>query len=415
MELRAGYKLTEVGIIPDNWNVCEFGDLVNYIKGFPFKSADYTDDGVRIVRVSDTSYDSIQDSGVIYISERSAKSYKKWELREYDLVFSTVGSKPPMYDSLVGKAILVSKNHIGCLLNQNAVLIREKSLSPDLQKLLLNHFRTVRYIDFIEVIYRGNANQASITLEDLFKFKIPLPTTKTEQIAISAALSDADALIYALQKLIAKKRQIKQGAMQTLLTPLENGVLKAGWVRMKLGDVCNPSKSRFNPILSNISHKCVELEHIAQGTGMLLGCIESREQLSQKAVFQKGDILFGKLRPYLRKFLHAHFDGVCSTEIWVLKPEKGVKNEWLYYLIQLNSVVEAANQSTGTKMPRAEWSTVKNVEVFVPTSEKEQSRIATILSDMDQDIAALESKLAKYQQIKQGMMQNLLTGRIRLV
>lgn len=172
MELRAGYKQTDAGIIPDNWNVCDFGDLVNYIKGFPFKSADYTDDGVRIVRVSDTTYDSIQDSGAIYISERSAKSYKKWELREYDLIFSTVGSKPPMYDSLVGKAILVSKNHAGCLLNQNAVLIREKSLSPDLQKLLLNHFRTVRYIDFIEMIYRGNANQASITLEDLFKERL---------------------------------------------------------------------------------------------------------------------------------------------------------------------------------------------------------------------------------------------------
>ncbi len=74
-------------------------------------------------------------------------------------------------------------------------------------------------------------------------------------------------------------------------------------------------------------------------------------------MFQKGDVLFGKLRPYLSKFLMAEFDGVCTTEIWVLKTQNETVNKFLYQLVQNEKIVEAANLSTGTKMPRADWKT----------------------------------------------------------
>src|SRR5690606_9737575 len=104
-----------------------------------------------------------------YISDSKAKLYKPWKLQKGDLIISTVGSKPPMYDSLVGKAIKVTSKHDGSLLNQNALRVRAKSDTDGIQSLLLSHFRTERYIDFIEKIYRGNANQASITLQSLFE------------------------------------------------------------------------------------------------------------------------------------------------------------------------------------------------------------------------------------------------------
>lgn len=183
----------------------------------------------------------------------------------------------------------------------------------------------------------------------------------------------------------------------------------------KLGEICSLSKARLNPVLSTKNYKCVELEHLSQETGRLLNYVDSSQQLSQKSFFEKGDVLFGKLRPYLRKFLFADFEGVCSTEIWVLKPKESVVSNFLYYLIQTNRVLESANQSTGTKMPRAEWNTVGNLEILCPTTKAEQTAIAQILSDMNAEIEQLEQKLDKYRMIKQGMMQNLLTGKIRLV
>jgi type I restriction enzyme S subunit len=213
-----GFKQTELGWIPEDWEVFEFGSLINYIKGCPFKSADYQHTGVRIIRVSDTSFTDIKDNNPIYISDSKAKLYKPWKLQKGDLIISTVGSKPPMYDSLVGKAIKVTSKHDGSLLNQNALRVRAKSDTDGIQSLLLSHFRTERYIDFIEKIYRGNANQASITLQSLFEFKVPLPNSKKEQTAIATTLSDMDAEIQTLQQRLAKTKDIKQGMMQQLLT-----------------------------------------------------------------------------------------------------------------------------------------------------------------------------------------------------
>ncbi|MBL4608484.1 MAG: restriction endonuclease subunit S [Pseudomonadales bacterium] len=216
---RSGYKHTELGEIPEDWEVAEFGGLVNYVKGYPFKSSEYTGDGVRVIRVSDTTYDSIEeDDGAVFVSVSSVKKYNKWRLKENDLIFSTVGSKPPMYDSLVGKVIIVTATYDGSLLNQNAVLIRSKKGSGSFQKLLLNHFRMERYIDHIEIIYRGNANQASITLKNLFEYKLPLPSCEKEQIAIANVLSDMDTELDALQQRLNKTQQLKQGMMQELLT-----------------------------------------------------------------------------------------------------------------------------------------------------------------------------------------------------
>ncbi len=213
-----GTKPSELGEIPEDWDVVKFGSIVNYIKGYPFKSAEYTDSGIRVVRVSDTSFTSIKNENPIFVSDNSRRKYKKWSLEKDNIIFTTVGSKPPMYDSLVGKAILVESHHEGFLLNQNAVLIKPKLAAENISNLLVSHFRTERYIDHIEQIYRGNANQASITLDGLFEFEIPLPTEPEEQTAIATILSDMDNEIQTLEQRLVKTRQIKQGMMQELLT-----------------------------------------------------------------------------------------------------------------------------------------------------------------------------------------------------
>lgn len=191
-------------------------------------------------------------------------------------------------------------------------------------------------------------------------------------------------------------------------------IIPEDWKLIKLGELCEPSKTRINPLTSAVNYKCVELEHLSQETGKLLGYTDSSKLKSQKSVFEKNDILFGKLRPYLKKYFFADFNGVCSTEIWVLKAKKEIDKKWLYYLIQSDAVINKANQSTGTKMPRAEWKSVGDTLIPVPTSITEQNAIADALSDIDSLIQSLEKLIIKKQAIKQGALQELLTGKKRL-
>jgi type I restriction enzyme, S subunit len=201
---------------------------------------------------------------------------------------------------------------------------------------------------------------------------------------------------------------VKEGYKQT-----EVGVIPEDWSLVTLSEVCLLSKKKHTPINSNDNYKCIELEHVEQNTGRLLDYTESKKQLSQKNYFYIGSVLFGKLRPYLRKFHYAGFDGVCSTEMWVLLPSVNTDSKYLYYLMQSEPVIEACNKSVGTKMPRADWNIVNNTLVGLPPLP-EQKAIATALSDIDGLIDSLSKLIEKKKNIKQGAMQELLTGKKRL-
>src|SRR5438132_12214052 len=141
---------------------------------------------------------------------------------------------------------------------------------------------------------------AHLPKDKLEKVPIPLLPTKAEQEAIAGALSDADALIESLEQLIAKKRHIKQGVMQELLTGKKRLPGFSGeWEVKRFGDIAQPRKERIDPRRAGAQDFCVELEHIEQGTGCLAGYTAAGEGSSLKSVFQKGDVLFGKLRAYL--------------------------------------------------------------------------------------------------------------------
>ena len=442
--LPMGYKQTEVGVIPEDWDIFAFGELVKYKKGFPFKSVDYQISGVRIIRVSDTSYSEIKDESPIYISGKSVEQYLSWSLKEGDLIFSTVGSKPPMYDSLVGKAIQVTCKHDGSLLNQNAVRIRAKSKAKGIQSLLLNHFRTERYIGFIEIIYRGNANQASITLENLFEFKIPLPCSKEEQTAIANALSDVDALISELEKLIAKKQAIKTATMQQLLTGRtrlpqfalrEYGTPK-GYKQSELGEI--PEDWNINPLKLllkenpkyGINAPAVPLQGQLPVYVRITDISEDgyfkpsekvgvNSQLSNLYHLKDGDIVLARTGASVGKsYLYRKEDGLLVYAGFLIKisPEKAKLNPaylsqyfkteryWMWVIVN----------SMRSGQPGINGNEYGDFLLTYPSVE-EQNAIASILSDMDEEIQALEQRLGKTRQIKQGMMQELLTGKTRLV
>jgi len=191
------------------------GDIIKYFKGFAFHSIDYTSKGRRIIRVSDMGYDYIKnEENAIYINEGDAIQYEKWQLKKDDLIITTVGSKPPMYDSLVGRTIIVESKDENALLNQNAVCLRANS--KIVQGFLNTLFKKSEYVNFIESIIRGNANQGSIALEDLFKYKFLQPNNPKEQQKIASCLSSLDELIVAQTDKIEQLKKHKKGLMQGL-------------------------------------------------------------------------------------------------------------------------------------------------------------------------------------------------------
>jgi len=177
------------------------------------------------------------------------------------------------------------------------------------------------------------------------------------------------------------------------------------WEKKKLGRVVTNKSGKYNPEKETHSVKCIELEHLASETSQLLGYIDGKNSASIKNKFEKGDVLFGKLRPYLKKYLLAPFGGVCSSEIWVLKGID-ISNDFLFRIVQTNSFIDLANQSSGSKMPRADWNLVEN-GIFSFPSLPEQTKIASFLTVVDEKIQALKKKHSLLEQYKKGVMQGL--------
>ncbi len=177
------------------------------------------------------------------------------------------------------------------------------------------------------------------------------------------------------------------------------------WKEKKLGEVATNKSGKYNPEKERESVKCIELEHLSSDSSQLLGYIDGKNSGSIKNKFDKGDVLFGKLRPYLKKYLLAPFEGVCSSEIWVLKG-LNISNDFLFRIVQTDSFIDLANQSSGSKMPRADWNVVENGIFSFPTLP-EQTKIATFLTAVDEKIQALKKKKGLLEDYKKGVMQKL--------
>ena len=197
------------------------------------------------------------------------------------------------------------------------------------------------------------------------------------------------------------------------IKPFYNTTIPSDWEVMEFGDFAETQKAKYVPIV-NENLPCLELEHFDQGTGHVLGWVNSSEQKSTKNRFQKGHVLFGKLRPYLQKYWLAEFDDVCSSEVWVLSSKnKKCSNQFLFRIVQSNRFIQVANVSSGSKMPRADWNYVSIFPFPLPPLP-EQRAIAHVLSLMDTAININNQLIAQKELRKLWLMQNLLTGKKRL-
>ena len=232
---------------------------------------------------------------------------------------------------------------------------------------------------------------------------------KEEQTQIASFLSAVDEKINQLTQKHQLLSQYKQGMMQKLFSQqirfkADDGSEFGEWDTDLIRDVFTNKSKNFNP-QSEENLPCIELEHLSQNTGKILGTIDSCEQQSTKNLFEKNYVLFGKLRPYLRKFAKPQFKGVCSSEIWVLTGIK-ISNDYLFQYIQSEQFSELTNIQSGSKMPRADWNVISEADIESPCLE-EQTKIANFLSTIDQKIEVVAQQIEQAKQWKKGLLQQM--------
>lgn len=393
MDLNVGkYKMTDVGLIPFDWEVKSLGDIGVCIIGLTYKPENVKPHGIHVLRAS-----NINESGLVYNDNVfvDIAVAEKLILKEGDILICVRnGSR-----NLIGKCALIDDRIAGQTFGAFMSVFRTQ-----LYPLVFHQFKSVIIQKQINENIGATINQ--ITNKHLKSFKIPFPPNEDERILISTALNDIGSLIRNFEDLISKKLSIKYGAMQKLLAP------KKSWVKRKLGEIVD--------IIMGQSPDSLHYNNKGHGIPLIQGNadIEKRKSIQRywttkiTKKCEKGNLIMTVRAPVGLIGVASENScigrGVCSFKM------KDVDQNFLYHtLVFKESDWKAIEQ--GSTFTSANSNQIFEFEIPLPKEKSEQQKIATILSDMDEDIEALEKKLLKFQMVKQGMMQNLLTGKIRLI
>ena len=279
-----------------------------------------------------------------------------------------------------------------------------KRYDSDFIKAYFDSLKWYKEIYMISAEGARNHGLLNVPTEEFFDTKHYLPKNTAEQRKIADFLIALDRRIEAQQSLIDNLKKYKRGV---LFYVFEEMTLSddADSTTYHFSEIAQRRKEKYSPD-SGVEYPCIELEHIEQGTGRLLGSVSSTTQSSIKTVARSGDVLFGKLRPYLRKFAFAEQDIVCSSEIWAFVPSEYVIPKYLYYLVQTEHFLRVANISSGTKMPRAEWANIEKEPFDIPCILI-QEKIVSILEAIDKKICTSGDSLKMLINFRGGLLQQL--------
>lgn len=384
------YKHTELGIIPSDWRVKTISQISNPVRGgSPRPAGDprYFN-GNYIPWLTVAALTNIPISQM-YVSETESC------LTEEGSLYSRILEKETLIIANSGATLGVPKLlAIKCCANDGIAALLNFDKETNKQYLVYFINTQIKYLR--EVVATGNG-QPNLNTSLIGNIKVPLPPTLGEQIAIATALSDADDLISSLEKLIIKKRNIKQGAMQRLLQP------KDGWKEKKLGDYLDYVQPTEYLVTDTEYNDNNQTPVLTAGKTFILGYTNE-----EYGVFNSLPVIIFDDFTTAIKYVDFPFKAKSSAMKMLVPKNKNVNLRFIYELM------------LRIKYPlgdhKRHWiGEYRHLEIVLPTSPEEQNNIATILSDMDAEISALEIKLEKYRDVKLGMMQNLLTGKIRLI
>ncbi len=238
---------------------------------------------------------------------------------------------------------------------------------------------------------------------------VPVPSGE-EQAKIGSFFKLVDKAITLHQRKLEALKKLKRTLLQKMFP--KKGHLKPelrffgftnDWEQRKFQEITQRVSTSS---ISSIDFPSVEYEDIEAGSGTLNKDVKLKEKNKKGTVFNKNDILFGKLRPYLMNWLLADFKGVAVGDFWVLRSQN-CDPKFVYSLIHSKSFQEVANRSSGSKMPRADWNLVSNTLFFVPSQNNEQRKIGELFSSLDKVITLHQRKLEIYKKLKKGLLQKM--------
>lgn len=402
MDVRPGYKMTEVGVIPEDWEVSKVGYVVDLLTGFPFPSSGYSQSGVRLLRGSNVKRARVDWSDDLTAYWHSVTAdIRKYVLESGDIVVAMDGS-------LVGRSFAaLCDADVPALLLQRVARIRSKIVDVAYLKFWICSKPFTEHCGCVKT----TTAIPHISPADIRSFRVAIPSTKAEQSAIATALSDTDALIESLEKLITKKRQIKKGAMQELLTGERRLPGFTGEWEVRCIDEIAECYDNLRVPLNDAQRIKMKGDYPYCGANGVLDFIDNY-------CVDDSVILIAEDGGYFDEYMTRPIAYRMSGRFWVnnhahiLKSKLDFDQDFLFYSLVHKNILSFLASGTRAKLNKSE---LNRIVIKQPTTKAEQTAIATILSKMDVEITALEAKCAKAQQIKQGMMHELLTGRIRLV
>lgn len=407
-------KQTEIGLIPDDWKSFRWKEIARFQQGYQI----LLEKQVKTKLPGFNRYlyitDFYSDSNMLYVED----SNNYYHITRKDICIANTGAS-------AGKAF---RGQTGILSNNMFKIFLSDKINEDFAWC---YFNSQIYNKQLEE-HLNSAGQPHVGHKNMGNMSIILPTAIDEQKKIAEALSDIDSLICGIEEEIEKKKNIKTGAMQELLTGkrrlpgftksdktkiTELGEIPEDWEIVYLKETIEITAPMVNPM----NHKYDLLPHIGNEniekyTGKLLQYKRVGEEnlISGKYYFKSTDVLYGKINPQFSKVAYPKFEGLCSADMYPLSSKDNIIPNFLKYTLLTKSFYDyTVATSARSGMPKVNRNEIADYQFALPKRE-EQSAIAEVLSSMDSEINELESKLSKYKKLKDGMMQQLLTGKIRL-
>lgn len=415
MELKPGYKQTEVGVIPEDWDAVPLGKLYKFSNGVNADKAAYGK-GLRFINVLEPiTYSHIRGPEITGLVELTSQVASAYTVNHGDIVFNRTSET----DTELGMAAAYLGHEKVVF---GGFVIRGQAISDDLDPTYAGYaLRGEMVRDQIIPLGQG-AVRANIGQESLRKVRVLVPP-EHEQKLIAEALQDIDSLLTNIQESLYKKRQIKQAAMQELLTgKWRLSGFEGEWEVKRLGDV-GEIKSGGTP---STSQRAFWDGGVPWCTPTDITALDGRKYLTTTArtISPSGlQASSAEIIPPQSLIMTTRATiGECAINTLPMTTNQGFKNivpspvvgiEFLYYLMstQKQRLISLCGGSTFLEIGKKELSAY---EIRLPLDRGEQDAISSTLSAMDEELQALEARLGKAENLKQGMMQHLLTGKIRL-
>ena len=366
-------------------------DILTLSDGDWIESEDQSPSGIRLIQTGNIGEGEFKDhlERARFISETTFHRLHCSEIFPGDCLISRLPDP-------IGRACVVPESCYRMITAVDCAIARPRNTKFDIRFFVFIS-GTPQYKKQMQLSITGST-RPRISRAFLDDVRISLPKV-SEQSKIIEFLSLLDDCIAAQRKLVELLKKHKRGLLREVFEEKIDGDCYS------FSEIASRRNEKIAPTKDSCLD-CIELEHIEPETGMLLGCVPLNGQNSLKNLCKPSDIVFGKLRPYLRKFVFAENECAVSSETWVLTAVDGIYPKFLFYLIQSEPFMRAASVSSGTKMPRSEWSNVANAKFYVP-DRTQQEIIAACFSEIDSRILASQRILTAAQAYKRGLLQQI--------